>query len=66
MNKKEEFPKYWCYSENYGVGGIVRTYREISDQETLDKVNQTRETLPNGWKGFIADSYWEAEQYAND
>lgn len=66
MVKKEKFPKYWCYSLNYGIGGIVRTYREIPDQKTLDRVNKTRETPPAGWKGFIADSYWEAEDYAND
>lgn len=66
MSKKEKFPKYWCYSQNYGIGGIVHTYREIPDQKTLDRVNQTRETLPDGWQGFITDSYIEAEYYAND
>ena len=66
MSKKEKFPKYWCYSQNLGIGGVVRTYREIPDQKTLDRVNQTRETFPEGWKGFITDSYWEAENYAND
>lgn len=30
MNKKDKFPKYWCYSENYGIGGVVRTYRIYS------------------------------------
>lgn len=66
MSKKEKFPKYWCYPQNYGLGGIVRTYREIPDQKTLDRVNKTRETLPDGWQGFITDSYIEAEYYAND
>lgn len=66
MSKKEKFPKYWCYSENYGIGGVVRTYRIIPDQKTLDRVNKTRETLPEGWKGFITDSAIEAVYYAND
>lgn len=66
MKKKEKFPKYWCYSENYGIGGIVRTYCEIHDQEQLDRINQKRETLPKGWSGFIVDDYWQAENYAND
>lgn len=66
MNEKEKFPKYWCHSLNYGIGGVVRTYDEIPDQKTLDRVNKKMETLPNGWKGFITEDYIEAEYYAND
>ena len=66
MANKGKFPKYWCYSDNYGIGGVVRTYREIPNQKTLDRVNKTRETLPDGWEGFITDNYMEAIYYIND
>lgn len=66
MKKTDKFPKYWCYSENYGIGGVVRTYRQIPDQKTLDRINMKRKTIPDSWKGFITDSYVEAEIYAND
>lgn len=61
------FPtKYWCYTENWGTGGLIRTYVEITSQEHLEHVEKTRASLPNGWKGFITDSYFDAELYAND
>lgn len=66
MSKKEKFPKYWCFPINYGSGGIVHDYREIPDQNMLDKVNKKRETLPDWRSGFITDCYRDAIVYAND
>ena len=66
MSKKEKFPKYWCHSENYGIGGIVRTYSEIHDQKMLEDVEKTRKELGEVWNGFITDNYIKAELYAND
>lgn len=61
----EGYPKYWCYTE-CGACGAIRRYKEIWTPTELEQVEEQRNSLPDGWKGFITDSFSEASIYEND
>lgn len=66
LHLEVKFPKYWCHSINYGVGGIVHTYTEIRNNEQYNRIAEERQALPPAWRGFITDDFIQAEYYAND
>jgi hypothetical protein len=61
-SQKQECRYFYCYYVNYGVGGVVHEYKEVS----LLVASAFCNTPTNARDGFITTDYVQAQLWANN